>query len=211
MRMRTEVGIVDTATSRRLGSACSLAASLRSADGLTSGAVAIVNETFVGGRGRASRRRSCWQDVSHWRAAGHDRRRRCGFEVFDAQRTGNAICLSPAGAAWDAGQTLFVRMTGDPAAAARIVQEAVASIDPLLPRTAVTTLTREASTALLPQRVAAMVTGVLGVAGLLLAAIGLYGLVLYGVTLRLREIGVRLALGASRGDVVRWFWLRACA
>ena len=57
--------------------------------------------------------------------------------------------------------------------------------------------------ALLPQRVAAMVTGVLGVAGVVLAAIGLYGLVSYGVTLRLREIGVRLALGASRADIVQ--------
>ncbi len=103
---------------------------------------------------------------------------------------------------WDSGRTLFVRVNGDAAAAARIIEEAVASADPLIPRPAVTTLTREASMALLPQRVAAIVTGVLGVAGVVLAAIGLYGLVSYGVTLRLREIGVRLALGASRGDVV---------
>jgi ABC-type antimicrobial peptide transport system permease subunit len=115
---------------------------------------------------------------------------------------------------WSSGQTLFVRVAGDPAMAGRAVQDAVASIDPLLPRPSVTTLTREASTALLPQRVAAMVTGVLGLAGLVLAAIGLYGLVSYGVTLRLREIGVRLALGASRADVVRMIlrqglWLTA--
>jgi len=104
---------------------------------------------------------------------------------------------------WNSGQNLFVRVTGDPAAASRIVRDAVTAIDPVLPRTRVTTLAREASTALLPQRVAAMVTGVLGVAGLVLAAIGLYGLISYGVTLRLREIGVRLALGASSVDVVR--------
>lgn len=79
----------------------------------------------------------------------------------------------------------------------------MSSIDPLVPRPAVTTLTREANTSQLPQRVAAIVTGILGVAGVVLAAIGLYGLVSYGVTLRLREIGVRLALGASRADVVQ--------
>jgi ABC-type antimicrobial peptide transport system permease subunit len=112
---------------------------------------------------------------------------------------------------WDAGRTLFVRVSGDPAAGGRIVQDAVASIDPLLPRVSVTTLTREVSMALLPQRVAAIVTGVLGVAGLVLAAIGLYGLVSYGVTLRLREIGVRLALGASRADIVQMVLRRACA
>jgi ABC-type antimicrobial peptide transport system permease subunit len=104
---------------------------------------------------------------------------------------------------WDASRTLFARVTGDEGTAARIIHEAVASIDPRLPRPFVTTLTREADVALLPQRVAAMVTGVLGVSGLVLAAIGLYGLVSYGVTLRLREIGVRLALGASRADVLQ--------
>jgi putative ABC transport system permease protein len=94
-------------------------------------------------------------------------------------------------------------MAGQPATAERIIQEAAAAIDPLLPRPVTTTLVREAAVALLPQRVAAMVTGVLGIAGLVLAAIGLYGLVSYSVTLRLREIGVRLALGASRRDVVQ--------
>ena len=68
------------------------------------------------------------------------------------------------------------------------MQDAVASIDPLLPRVSVTTLTREVSMALLPQRVAAIVTGVLGVAGLVLAAIG-----------------------ASRADIVQMVLRRACA
>jgi ABC-type antimicrobial peptide transport system permease subunit len=57
--------------------------------------------------------------------------------------------------------------------------------------------------ALLPQRVAAMVTGTLGGVGLLLATAGLYGIVAYSVSRRTREIGLRMALGARQGDVLR--------
>ena len=92
---------------------------------------------------------------------------------------------------------------GWPAPAA-LVESEVLAIDSQLPRPVVRALTSEIAGVLFPQRVGAIVTGILGGAGLVLAVIGLYGLVAYGVRLRLREIGVRIALGARAANVV---WL----
>jgi predicted permease len=204
LRMRVEVGVVDRGYFDTLGIRLFAGRDFTAADVSGNGAVAIVNETFT---------RRAWPSVSPSGAVGRtylsgDRPVTIVGVASDSKystlsEAPTPFVYRPQAQLWGAGQTLFVRVSGDPAAAGRTVQEAAASIDPLLPRLSVTTLTREASTALLPQRVAAMVTGVLGLAGLVLAAIGLYGLVSYGVALRLREIGVRLALGASRGDVVQ--------
>ncbi len=103
---------------------------------------------------------------------------------------------------WRPDQTVMLRATGDLEALTPAISSAIHAIDPNLPRPTVTTLRREAAIVLLPQRVAAMVTGALGLVGLLMATVGLYGIISFSVTRRTREIGVRVALGASRADVV---------
>ena len=204
MRMRVEVGVVDRQYFETLGIRLLAGREFTPTDGPASTGVAIVNETFA---------RRAWPGASPGSAAGRTFLSGgrpitiVGIAADSKYSTLNEPAIPfvyrPQAQMWSPGQMLFVRVSGDPAAAARIIQEAIRSVDPLLPHTAVTTLAREAATALLPQRVAALITGVLGLAGLGLAAIGLYGLISYGVALRLREIGIRLALGASGADVVR--------
>jgi predicted permease len=90
-----------------------------------------------------------------------------------------------------------------PEALAPMLRDAIRSIDPALPATPAMSVREWTAFSLLPQRLGGAVAGALGVAGLLIAGIGLAALVAHSVSRRTREIGVRLAVGARPGDVVR--------
>ncbi len=97
--------------------------------------------------------------------------------------------------------TLIVRTTGDPRAFIPAVRQEIRNMDAGLPVFGVRTMEEHAGLAMLPQRMAAMGAAVFGLLALGLAAIGVYGVVSYSLSLRIREIGLRIALGAGRRDV----------
>jgi predicted permease len=83
------------------------------------------------------------------------------------------------------------------------IRQAMASVNPDLPITTIRSLREQVSNRFTQQRLIARLTSFFGVLSLLLASIGLYGVTAYNAGRRTNEIGVRLALGASRGHVVR--------
>lgn len=89
-----------------------------------------------------------------------------------------------------------------PGASARIVGEEVRTLEPGLPLTSAMAL-RTLIVSLMPQQMVATLLGGLGAFGLLLVAVGIYGVTAYGAAQRAREIAVRVALGAHPRDVVR--------
>ncbi|HZF37577.1 MAG TPA: FtsX-like permease family protein, partial [Blastocatellia bacterium] len=97
---------------------------------------------------------------------------------------------------------LHVRTSGKPTSVAAAVRHQVQSLDPNLPVTNLEALTEVLAGSLFAARMGAVLLAIFGLVALLLAAVGLYGLMSYGVARRTREIGIRMALGADRANII---------
>jgi hypothetical protein len=163
--------------------------------------VAVVNETFV--------RRF----LPTGRVLGHTIRRRVTqVNIVGVVRDAKLESLDehvpprvffPITQQWESKRALLIRSTGDERGLTTSLQDLMRELDEVAPRPALVPLETAMSIGVMPQRIAAAVTGALGVLGMILAVVGLYGTVAYSTTRRSQEIGIRLALGATAANVLR--------
>jgi predicted permease len=140
------------------------------------------------------------------RTAGKDR------EVIGVVETGKYRSLGeeptefmylPQRELFQSGLTLVARTTSNPQAVLQAIRETVRRLDPNLPLFDVRTMEDHMGIALLPSRLGGAVLGIFGLLGLVLASVGIYGVMAYSVVQRQRELGIRVALGADRLRVVQ--------
>ncbi|HSU98275.1 MAG TPA: FtsX-like permease family protein, partial [Gemmatimonadaceae bacterium] len=105
------------------------------------------------------------------------------------------------------GMTVYARAQGDPKDIFVAMRRAVNELDSNVPIYRMRTMEQQLDKSLMSERLLASLSSVFGILATLLAALGLYGVMAYMVARRTREIGIRMALGASRGSVV-WLVMR---
>jgi predicted permease len=106
--------------------------------------------------------------------------------------------------------TLHVKTRADSQSALRVIEQEVKALDPTLPLFQVQTIEARVDDALRQERLVATLATVLGAAAMLIAAVGIYGVISFSVAQRKREIGIRLAVGAEPRQILLMVLARVC-
>jgi ABC-type antimicrobial peptide transport system permease subunit len=186
------------------------------ADAATAPFVAIVNEEFARryykGQQILGRRIAVAGEREVVGVVGNARATSSGFSNYAAPLVTPPIIYIPASQTTPAFLKLVhtwfspawvVRAESSPVVVSKGIREAVAAVDPMLPIAKLETMEDVQATSLRSQRFMMTLVAGLGLVALLLAAIGIHGLIASSVTERTRELGIRLALGATEGQVMR--------